>query len=80
MARFLLHHRHEPRECGAAFTAWKGYDSPLRRRDTIGTCRAGGHEIWWLVEADSAEAALGQLPYFLAQRTTAAEITTVAIP
>jgi hypothetical protein len=80
MARFLLHHRHEPYECGVAFAAWKGHDSPLRRRPTFGTCLAGGHEIWWLVEADSAENALEQLPYFIAQRTTAAEISAIAIP
>jgi hypothetical protein len=80
MARFLLHHRHEAHECGVAFTAWKGHDSPLRRRTTFGTCRAGGHEIWWLVDADSAHDALGQLPYFLAQRATAAELSAIAIP
>ena len=80
MARFLLHHRHEPAECGVAFAAWKGHDSPLRGRETFGTCRAGGHEIWWLVDAGSAEDALEQLPYFLAQRTTVAPITAIAIP
>jgi hypothetical protein len=80
MSRFLLHHRHEPQECGVAFAAWKGHDSPLRGQETFGTCRAGGHEIWWLVDAASTDEALGQLPYFLGQRTTAAEISAIAIP
>jgi hypothetical protein len=80
MPRYLLHHRHEPRECGAAFAAWKGHDSPLRRQETFGTCRAGGHEIWWLVDADTVDEALEQLPWFIAQRSTAAEISAVAIP
>jgi hypothetical protein len=80
MACFLLHHRHEPQECGVAFAAWKGHDSPLRRRETFGTCRGGGHDIWWLVDADSAETALAQLPYFIARRTTAAEISAITIP
>lgn len=80
MARFLLHHRHEPHECGAAFAAWKGHDSPLRGQETFGTCRAGGHEIWWLVDARSAEDARAQLPYFVARRTTVAEIAAIPIP
>ena len=80
MARYLLHHRHESHECGVAFAAWKGHDSPLRRQETFGTCRAGGHEIWWLVDARSTEDALEQLPYFVAQRTTAAEIAAITIP
>ena len=80
MARFLLHHRHEPHECGVAFAAWKGHDSALRGQDTFGTCRAGGHEIWWLVDADTAEEALDLVPYFIAQRTTVARIDRIAIP
>jgi hypothetical protein len=80
MARFLLHHHHEPDACGVAFAAWKGHDSPLRRQETFGSCRAGGHEIWWLVDAASPEDALEQLPYFIAQRTTAAEISAITIP
>ena len=80
MARFLLHHRHEPHECGVAFAAWKGHTSPLRHQVTFGTCRVGGHEIWWLIDADSAEDAIEQLPYFIAQRTTAAEISAITIP
>jgi hypothetical protein len=80
MPRFLLHHRHEPTECGVAFAAWKGHDSPLRARRTFGTCRAGGHEIWWLVDAGSAHDALEQLPYFLARRTSVTRITSITIP
>jgi hypothetical protein len=80
MARYLLSHRHAPHECGVAFAAWKGHDSPLRGRKTFGTCRHGGHEIWWLVEAGGAEDALAQLPYFVAQRTTAVAVTAIAVP
>ncbi|HET6505360.1 MAG TPA: hypothetical protein VFG42_01110 [Baekduia sp.] len=80
MARFLLYHRHAADECGVAFAAWRGHDSPLRHRETLGTCRLGGHEIWWLVDAPSAQDALGQLPYFVAQRTAAAEVSSIAIP
>lgn len=80
MPRFLLHHRHEPSECGVAFAAWKGHDSPLRGRETVSTCRAGGHEIWWVVEAATADAALDQLPYFVARRTLTAAVTAITIP
>ncbi len=80
MARYLLHHRHEPRRCGVAYAAFKGHASPLRRTTTVASCRSGGHEIWWLVEADSPEDALGQLPHFLATRTAATQVTEVQIP
>jgi hypothetical protein len=80
MPRFLLHHRHEARECPAAFAAWKGFDSPLRHRATIGSCLAGGHEIWWELEAASGLDALGQLPSYVAQRTEAIRISDVHVP
>jgi hypothetical protein len=80
MPRFLLHHRHEPRECPAAFAAWSGFTSPLRRRATVGSCHFGDHQIWWEVEASSEREALEHLPWFLAIRTTATRIGEVAIP
>jgi hypothetical protein len=80
MARFLLSHRHRPRECRFAFAAWHGFPSPLRRTSTVGTCHAGGHELWWEVEADDAAGALAQLPPYLAERTQVAELREVEIP
>ena len=80
MPRYLLQHRHAADECGVAFAAWKGHTSPLRGQDAFGTCRAGGHEIWWLVDADDAERALALLPFFIAQRTAVAPIAAIPIP
>jgi hypothetical protein len=80
MLRFVLHHRHEPGECGAAFAAWSGFDSPLRRRGAIGACHFDDHQIWWLVEAESARAALDQLPWYIAIRTRVVRVREVAIP
>jgi len=70
MACYLLHHRHEPGECGVVFASFKGHDSPLRRRATLASCRSGGHAIWWAVEADSEEDALRLLPFYVAERTS----------
>jgi hypothetical protein len=80
MGRYLLHHRHAADECGVAFAAWKGHTSPLRGRDAFGTCRDGGHEIWWLVDADDAERALALLPHFVARRTDVRPIAAIPIP
>jgi hypothetical protein len=80
MARFLLHHRHAPSECGVAFAAWKGHPSPLRRHETFSSCRSGEHAIWWLVDATSAEDALALLPSIVAQRSAATEVSSVMIP
>ena len=80
MPVFLIHHRHDPHECGAAFAAFKGHESPLRRREALATCRFGGHDIWWLVEAAGAPEALAQLPFFVARRATVTRVGAVEIP
>jgi hypothetical protein len=80
MARYLLHHNHQPDECGVAFASFRGHTSPLRRRPTLASCRSGGHAIWWTVEAASAADALHLLPPYVADRTTATSVSDVQIP
>jgi hypothetical protein len=80
MPRYMVHHRHEPRECGIAFAAFKGHESPLRHRAALASCPSGGHAIWWTVEAASEQDALGQLPYFVARRSTIAQVSELVIP
>jgi hypothetical protein len=77
---YLLHHRHAPDECGVVFASFKGHHSPLRHQPTLTTCRSGGHEIWWTVEAATEADALGLLPSYVAERTTAARVSEVQIP
>jgi hypothetical protein len=80
MPRFVVHHRHEPHECGIAFSAFKGHESPLRRRAALASCPTGDHAIWWTVEAVSAVDALALLPFFVAERSTAVAVREVQIP
>jgi hypothetical protein len=80
MPSFLIHHRHDPPECGAVFAAFKGHDSPLRHRATLASCAFGDHAIWWSVEAASETAALALLPSFVAARATAVRVGEVEIP
>ena len=80
MPVFLLSHEHEAHECAAAFAAWQGFDSPLRRGRVPSSCLAGGHGLWWHVEASDAADALALLPRFVADRTTAALVRDVQIP
>ena len=83
MSRYLLHHRHEPHECGVVFAAFKGHDSPLRGQPTPASCASNGravHAIWWTVDAATAEDALRLLPFYVAKRTTATAISDVEIP
>jgi hypothetical protein len=80
MARYVLHHRHRPEECGAAFAAFKGHASPLRRSPAVASCLTGDHAVWWTVDAPSARAALDLLPYYVAQRATVTEVREVRIP
>jgi hypothetical protein len=80
MIRYLLHHSHEPNECGVVFASFKGHGSPLRHQPTFASCRSGGHAIWWTVEAETEEDALGLLPAYVADRTTATRVCEVQIP
>jgi hypothetical protein len=80
MPRFLIHHRHEPHECGVAFAAFRGHDTPLRHRVTLASCAFGGHAIWWTVEATGRDDALALLPFFVAERATATQVGEVEIP
>jgi hypothetical protein len=80
MAQYLLHHRHEPEECGVVFASFKGHDSPLRNKQTLASCRSGGHAIWWTVEAATEEDAYRLLPPYVAARTTASRVSEVEIP
>jgi hypothetical protein len=80
MTRYLLHHRHEPQECGVVFASFKGHQSPLRHQSTLASCRSGGHEIWWAVEATGEDDALALLPPYVAARTTATPVSEVPIP
>jgi hypothetical protein len=80
MSRYLLQHRHQPRECGVVFASFKGHTSPLRHRPALASCRSGGHAIWWTVDAASEADALELLPYYVAARTTVARVNEVEIP
>jgi hypothetical protein len=80
VATFLLCHRHRPEECRSVFAAFKGFDSPLRRMTTLGTCLGGGHRVWWVVEAADADAALAELPRYVSARTEVIEVAEVRIP
>jgi hypothetical protein len=80
MPAFLLHHQHEPGECAAAFAAWQGFDSPLRHGRVPSSCLAGGHGLWWKVEAPDRAGALALLPRFVAKRPQALPVRDVEIP
>ena len=79
MPTFVLAHAHHETECRVAYSAWRGFDSPLRGSDTAASCAAGDHRMFWTVEADSSEAARAQLPPYLAERTHVSQVTKVAI-
>jgi hypothetical protein len=80
MPSYLLHHRHEPTECGVVFAAFKGHESPLRHQAALASCNAGDHAIWWRVEAANEGDALALLPFYVAERTTATRVSDVQIP
>jgi hypothetical protein len=80
VSRYLMHHRHQPHECGVVFAAFSGHQSPLRHRSTLASCESGGHAIWWTVDADTDEEALALLPSYVAARTSATRVTEIEIP
>jgi hypothetical protein len=80
VSRYLLHHHHEPDECGVVFAAFRGFQSPLRHQVTLASCQSGGHSIWWTVAAANEKGALALLPYYVAERTAATPVSEVQIP
>ena len=78
--RFLIHHRHQPGECGIAFVAFRGHDSVLRQHPALAGCAYGEHAIWWAVDAADEEQALALLPFFVAERSTVTRVAAVVIP
>jgi len=80
MSQYLLYHQHEANECGVVFAAFAGFESPLRHREALASCRSGGHSIWWTVDAASEQRALALLPFYVAARTTAVPVSEVRIP
>ena len=79
VATYVLAHVHDPDHCQVAYAAWRGFDSPLRGQRTIASCGSGDHRMFWTVQADNAEAALAQLPPYLAQRTHVSKVSEVPI-
>jgi hypothetical protein len=80
MRTFVLAHRHTPQECRIAIAAWKAFESPLAGGRPLGSCMSGGHGVWWIVRAPDLEAALAQLPPYVAARTVAEEVRQVPLP
>ena len=80
MPRYLVHHSHQPHECGVAFASFRGHESTLRHRAALASCDSGGHAIWWTVEAATEGDALALLPYFVARRSTVTRVGEVEIP
>ena len=80
MPQYVLQHRHEPHECSAVFSSFRGHESALRGKATIASCRSGEHAIWWTVDAQSEADALALLPSFVGRRTTAERVSEVDIP
>jgi len=80
MSDYLLCHHHEPNECGVVFSAFAGFETPLRHREALTSCCSGGHSIWWTVDAACEEDALALLPFYVAERTTVVPVSEVRIP
>ncbi len=80
MPKFVLSHCHRADECRVAAASWKGFSSPLRHQPALGSCAAGGHRVWWIVDAADAATALAQLPPYVTERTDVEEVREVDIP
>jgi hypothetical protein len=83
--QFVLSHRHAPAQCGVAFAAWRGFDSPLRHHPALASCMSDNgdapeHLLIWTVEAEGPEQALALLPPWLADRAEVRRVGEVAIP
>ena len=80
MPRYVLHHRHEPHECGVVFASFKGHESRLRRKaDARLLPLRRARDLVDGGRASEAEA-LALLPFYVAERTIATSVSEVEIP
>ena len=80
MSRYLLHHRHEPHECGVVFAAFKGHDSPLRHQPTLASCAPAGTRSGGPSMPQPRRKRSRCCPFYVAERTTATSVSEVEIP
>ena len=80
MSRYLLHHRHEPLECGVVFASFKGHESPLRRRADARLVQLRRSRDLVDGRGRAEQDALALLPFYVAERTTAIQVSEVQIP
>ena len=80
MPFFLLHHRHAPASARLRSPPGRASRALSVTGWAASTCLAGGHSLWWRVQADDAAEALALLPRFVARRTVPIEIRDVEIP
>ena len=82
---FLLSHRHSAGECGTAYAAWRGFDSPLRHGPVLASCSGepvdgADHVLVWTVDAVDAGDALAMLPPWVAERTEVRGVDEARLP
>jgi hypothetical protein len=58
----------------------RGFDSPLRHRLTLASCRHSGHAIWWSMDAATAGEAVALLPYYVGERASVTRVEEIEIP
>jgi hypothetical protein len=80
MPTYLLHHRHRPEECEAAFAAWQGFTSALRGSLAFSTCLEGDHGLWRIIPAPDSAAVIALLPQLVAERSSVVRVREVSIP
>jgi hypothetical protein len=80
MPTYLLHHRHRPEECEAAFAAWQGFTSALRGSSAFSTCLEGGHDLWRLIPAPDSAAVISLVPKFVAERSSVVRVREISLP
>ena len=85
--RALTDARVPPSEVGLLLLATSTPDHPLpptapavAHRLALSSCMQGGHALWWVVEADSEQEALRQLPEYVSERSEVTRVRSVPIP
>ena len=80
MPIFVLRHQHADGECAVAVAAWRGHPSALRGTRAWRSCAHAGHDVVFVAEAADGDAALSQLPAWLAARTSVLAVDEIRVP
>ena len=81
MNTYMLDHTHKPEDCSRAFEELGKYDSPMKGQEYWCGCEGPVHHgCYFIVESNSPDEAMEQLPPWIRASAIAVEVSAETYP